>query len=70
MKIKNPKRATRSVLKKYEAVRYQIECPHCYTTLIGGAVDDDKVLMFSCYHCGNPIDLREKKLYETNISYK
>jgi len=59
--MKNPKKAIKTIYKKYEVINYQVECPYCHTTLMGGAINSKEVLMFSCYHCGNPIDLREKK---------
>jgi len=42
------KKAT-PIIKKYLAIRYEIDCPHCHTYIIGGFNED--VIQYKCRHC-------------------
>jgi len=55
--MKRPKKA-KLEMDHINSVIYMTTCPHCNTTLKGGFNAD--VLMLKCFHCGNPIDFREK----------
>lgn len=57
--MKKPKKATPTYYVIEEKV-WTVVCPHCKTKLVGGFGED--TLMLKCFHCGNPIDLREKEV--------
>lgn len=58
MEMKRPKKSAKLQYKKYEVTQYYAVCPHCKAQCIG---IQDGVLMFQCFHCKNPIDLRPKE---------
>ena len=54
-RLKKAERITRKVRHHV----YSCQCPHCKTICQGFT---DYVLVFSCFHCHNPIDLRPKEI--------
>ena len=56
--MKRPKKA----IIKTEKVSYtkqSVTCPHCHTNM-SGIPPQYYILMFECWRCRNPIDLRDK----------
>ncbi len=66
MEWKKYKRAKKSKIKIKEisVKSHSVSCPFCHTGMQG---DFNRILMFECWNCNNPIDLRGKdgkRVYE------
>lgn len=61
--MKKPKHAILFAKKTQRTdYEYQVQCPHCkaYLTTGGAGILNESILMFLCWRCNEPIDLREK----------
>jgi len=56
--MKRLKKTERLVIKTHSHI-YSCVCPHCKTICQGFS---NTVLVFNCFHCHNPIDLRPKEI--------